>query len=77
MAVKKITKPAKDAVVVKSIDELRKDLAAKQNDQIEAKRGHRQGELVNTCSLKDIRKEIARLHTAIRALQVASEKESK
>ena len=77
MAIKKTIKPVKAAVEVKSIDDLCKDLAALQNDLIEAKRGHRQGELINTCSLKTTRKQIARLHTAIRAMQMTSEKESK
>ncbi len=75
--IKKTTKLAKAAVEVKSIDDLSKDLANLQNDLIEAKRGHKQGELVNTCSLKTTRKKIARLYTAIRAMQMTSEKESK
>ncbi len=69
---KKITKKA---VEVKSLDELRKALAAKHEDLVAAKRSHHAGELVNPRVLGTIRKEIARLHTAIRA-EVAK-KESK
>ena len=70
-------KTAKKAEVVKSIEDLRKDLAAKQNDLLESRKSHRAGELVNPRVLGSIRKEIARLHTAIRAAELASKKESK
>ena len=69
-------KPAKKAEVVKSLEDLRKDLAAKQNDLLESRKSHRAGELVNPRVLGSIRKEIARLHTAIRAAELAA-KESK
>ena len=69
-------KTAKKAEVVKSIEDLRKDLAAKQNDLLESRKSHRAGELVNPRVLGSIRKEIARLHTAIRAAELAA-KESK
>ena len=67
---------AKKAVEVKSIDELRAELATKQADQITHKRSHAAGELVNPRVLTTTRKEIARLHTAIRAAELAA-KESK
>ena len=67
----------KKAEVVKSLEDLRKDLAAKQNDLLESRKSHRAGELVNPRVLGSIRKEIARLHTAIRAAELASKKESK
>ena len=70
-------KTAKKAEVVKSLEDLRKDLAAKQNDLLESRKSHRAGELVNPRVLGSIRKEIARLHTAIRAAELASKKESK
>ena len=70
-------KTAKKAEVVKSIEDLRKDLAAKQNDLLESRKSHRAGELVNPRVLGSIRKEIARLQTAIRAAELASKKESK
>lgn len=67
---------AKKAVEVKSIDDLRNDLAAKRNDLLESKRSHRAGELVNPRVLGATRKEIARLHTAIKAAELAAKKES-
>ena len=57
--------PKKDATV-KSVADLEKDLAAKQQDLIDAKRSHKAGELVNPRVLSATRKDIARLHTAIR-----------
>jgi len=77
MADKKTTKAIKLAVEVKTIDQLRIDLAAKRNDLIEAKRGHKLGELTNPRVITVTRKEIARLHTAIRAAEMASAKENK
>jgi ribosomal protein L29 len=73
MADKKATK----ATEVKTIEQLREELAAKQADQIQAKRGHAAGELANPRALTATRKEIARLHTAIRAAELTSAKESK
>ena len=70
-------KTTKKAEFVKSLEDLRKDLAAKQNDLLESRKSHRAGELVNPRVLGSIRKEIARLHTAIRAAELASIKESK
>ena len=69
-------KTTKKAEVVKSLEDLRKDLAAKQNDLLESRKSHRAGELVNPRVLGSVRKEIARLHTAIRAAELAA-KESK
>lgn len=65
---------SKEAPVVKSLEDLKKDLAAKQNDLLEAKRGHRAGELQNPRVLTHTRKDIARLHTAIRAAEKEGEK---
>jgi ribosomal protein L29 len=64
-AVKKVVK--KEAPVVKSLDELKKDLTTKQQDLLEARKGHRAGELVNPRAITFTRKDIARLKTAIRA----------
>ena len=64
-------KTAKKADVVLTVEELKKQLAAKRNDLVEAKRSHAAGELVNPKALLSIRKEIARLLTQI------NEKESK
>lgn len=69
-------KTVKKATEVKSIAELQKDLAAKQTDLIDSRKSHRSGELVNPRILSTTRKEIARLHTAIRAAELAA-KESK
>lgn len=66
--------PAKKADEIKTIDQLKTELQAKINDQLEAKRSHASGELVNPRVITSIRKDIARLHTAIRALEL---KESK
>lgn len=71
---KKVTRKADE---VKTIDRLREELATKLTDQLAAKRSHKQGELVNPRVLTITRKEIARLHTAIRAAEIASAKESK
>ena len=64
---KKTTK----AAVVKTVDDLRKELAEKRNDLLQAKRSHAAGELVNPKALRSLRKDIARLLTQI------NEKESK
>ena len=71
------TKKAVEATEVKTIEQLKADLAAKQADLLEAKRGHAAGELANPRTLGGIRKEIARLHTAIRAAELNEQKESK
>ena len=73
---KKTAKKVVKASEVKDLATLRKDLAAKQQDLLDSRKSHRGGELVNPHILGTIRKEIARLHTAIRSLEQA-EKESK
>jgi ribosomal protein L29 len=73
----KTTKVTKVAEEVKTIEQLRTELLAKQTDQIALKRGHAAGEVANPKVLTSTRKEIARLHGAIRALEIVSEKESK
>ena len=60
------------AAVVKTIDDLKKELAEKRNDLLQAKRSHAAGELVNPKALHSLRKEIARLLT-----QINNTKESK
>ena len=66
-------KTAKKADVVKTIDELRAELAATQQDLNDSRRSHKAGELVNPRVLGQIRKEIARLHTAIHAAELKEE----
>jgi len=73
MADKKTTKKP---IEVKTIEQLRTDLVTKQADLLEARRGHAAGELANPRVLTSTKKEIARLHTAIRAAELA-QKESK
>lgn len=60
------------AAVIKTIDDLKKELAEKRNDLLQAKRSHAAGELVNPRALRSLRKEIARLLT-----QINNTKESK
>ena len=59
------------AAVVKTVDDLKKELAEKRNDLLQAERSHAAGELVNPKALRSLRKDIARLLTQI------NEKESK
>ena len=66
------TKTSVKAAVVKTIDDLKKELAEKRNDLLQAKRSHAAGELVNPKALRSLRKEIARLLT-----QINNTKESK
>ena len=70
--IKKTAKVAKNATEVKTIDQLKLDLAVKQSDLIEAKRGNKLGELTNPRIITVTRKEIARIQTAIRAAQIAA-----
>lgn len=84
MATKTTTKAApkktvatKKATEVKTIEQLRDDLTTKQADLLQAKRGNRAGELANPRVITATRKEIARLHTAIRAAEIKSAKENK
>lgn len=76
-ATKPAAKATKPAVEVKTLEQLRSELNTKQVDQIGYKRSHAAGELVNPRVLTVTRKEIARLHTAIRAAELAAQKESK
>jgi len=59
------------AAVVKTVEDLKKEVAEKRNDLLQAKRSHAAGELVNPKALRSLRKDIARLLTQI------NEKESK
>lgn len=65
------TKKTAKAAVVKTIEDLKKELAEKRNDLLQAKRSHAAGELVNPKALRSLRKDIARLLTQL------NEKESK
>lgn len=74
MAVKKTTKQATEE---KTIESMKKELIEKQKSLTDAKRGHKLGELANPRFLTVTRKEIARLHTAIRAAEIERAKENK
>ena len=63
-------KPTK-AAVVKTVEDLKKEVAEKRHDLLQAKRSHAAGELVNPKALRSLRKDIARLLTQL------NEKESK
>ena len=65
MAEKTVKEPAKNAEVVKTVDDLKKDLDAKRKDLLEAKRSLASGELANPRVLGAYRKDIARLLTEI------------
>ena len=65
------SKKTAKAAVVKTVEDLKKELAEKRNDLLQAKRSHAAGELVNPKALRSLRKDIARLLTQI------NEKESK
>ena len=65
MAEKTVKKPSKNAEVVKTVDDLKKDLDAKRKDLLEAKRSLASGELANPRVLGAYRKDIARLLTEI------------
>lgn len=69
------TKSTKKATEVKTISDLQAELVAKQADIIAARRGHAAGELANPRVITTTRKEIARLKTAIRALELKEEGE--
>jgi ribosomal protein L29 len=76
MADKKTTKAktavTKKAAEVKTIEQLRADLVTKNSDLLDAKRGNAAGELTNPRVITVTRKEIARLHFAIRAHEIAA-----
>ncbi len=71
--VKKSTK----AVEVKTLEQLQEELVKLQGENLESRRSHRLGELVNPHVLTVQRKGIARLHTAIAAAHRAAVKEDK
>ncbi len=57
----------KEAKTIKTVEELREDLKTKVKDLNEAKRGLASDELANPRIIRTLRREIARLNTAIRA----------
>lgn len=67
----------KKAVEVKTIEQLREDLQKLHAEQLESRKSHAQGELVNPRVLTVQRKNIARLHTAINSAEKSGVKEDK
>jgi len=60
-------KAVKAATEVKTVEQLNNDLVAAVAENLESRRSHRMGELVNPHVLTVQRKNIARIHTAITA----------
>ena len=73
MAEKKTTAKKTKKPATETKDPINK-LAELQNDLSDAKRSHKAGELVNPRRLGELRKEIARTKTAIRANELGKEK---
>jgi len=73
-SIKKTTKVVKKTAEIKTVVQMRSDLADKQNDLIGYKKGHKMGELTNPRVITSTRKEIARLKTAIRAAELKEDK---
>lgn len=78
---KKTTKAApkqtKKAAEVKTVEQLREELLKLQNEHIDSRKSHVQGELVNPHVLTVQRKNIARIHTALKSAQTSAVKEEK
>lgn len=67
----------KKATEVKTLGQLQVELVSKIANQLVLKRSNVAGELANPRAITLTRKEIARLHTAIRAAEIAAQKEIK
>ena len=65
MAKDSVKKAAKEAPVIKSVEELEAELVTKRTDLLEARRSNAAGELVNPRVITVYRKSIARLMTQI------------
>lgn len=70
-----VKKATKAATEVKTVEQLNNDLVAAVAENLESRRSHRMGELVNPHVLTVQRKNIARIHTAI-AAAIRAEAES-
>ena len=77
MATKKTVKTAQKATEVLTIDQHHVELLNARTNLIDAKRGHRMGELTNPRVITATRKKIARHLTAIRAAEIDAAKEKK
>ncbi len=76
MATKKSVKTV-EATEVKTLAQLRDEIAALRVDLVDAKRGHHSGELTNPRTITALRKKIARQLTTIRVQELAAAKEDK
>ncbi len=70
-------KAVKNASEVKTLEQLHNELAQRRADQLDSRKSHIQGELVNPRVLTVQRKEIARLLTAINSANRSAVKEEK
>lgn len=78
MAEKKtVKKSAPKAEAPKTIADFRSEVMQKQADLLDAKRSNAAGELVNPRAITALRKDIARLQTAIRLAEINDQKENK
>jgi ribosomal protein L29 len=68
---KKTAKVSKKAEEIKTVATLTEELLALQAANLESRKSHKQGELVNPHVLTVQRKDIARAHTAIAAARAA------
>ncbi len=76
-AAKTKAKVVKTAPEVKTLEQLHNELAQLRADQLDSRKSHVQGELVNPRVLTVQRKQIARTLTAINAAQRSALKEDK
>ena len=66
---------AKEAVEVKTLDQLREDVTKLREDQRESLRSHKMGELINPRVITMQRKSIARALTALSIAEKSAKKE--
>lgn len=80
MADSKTTKKKAVAVkapAVKTIEQLKAELAEKKQDMLDSRKSLIAGEMVNPRAIRSLRKDIARLLTAIRKDEINSQKGNK
>jgi large subunit ribosomal protein L29 len=80
MAYSKTTKKKTVAVkaqTVKTVEQLKTELAEKKQDMLDSRKSLIAGEMVNPRAIRTLRKDIARLLTAIREDEIKSQKGNK
>jgi len=80
MADSKTTKKktvAVNAQTVKTVEQLKTELAEKKQDMLDSRKSLIAGEMVNPRAIRTLRKDIARLLTAIREDEIKSQKGNK